>query len=518
MAQRSLLASIAVITIACGGEERAQINAPRLGTPFLLIGAAGGGRPLAPRDLRVVKSTEIESLEVPGEGDVTVEMLYAGLRPEDLPDGLTPDRLEFVSRRSPATRSLPPLVLPHLLAAPTKPGAEGTLVPIEEEGLSEEARLAYRERFEALTAEVGVHDPCDAPEIEFKTPRIPAVGVETARVMSSGEIYLGFSATSTAIIGRITSGIEVELIGVGTGSTAIRSGESSGVLTLGDGETTGPDGAPAPSELAMLRGGVLPHVARYQSGRWIDETPRDLDPGPSRIRWLARAEIDGEAKLCMAGSVSGSGAIGSGARLGGVWCRAEAGGDWSNLASIEGARNITAIIARPGMPLLAIDYGGTVYRRTLGGDWIGVLVPAVNQDCGAIACARLDVVAIPSEPSSDLVAVVAGIDGHVYAIRGTDPNALVAGEVEGVTRALFADERAAVAFQSAVFAPDGSLWLGSDATYLVRVSPDLRTGSRVCLSAITGQQPVTALAAAPDGRLLIATSPPSLGLGTWRVP
>lgn len=508
-----------LLALAACGEDRAKLTAPRLGTAYVIYGAAGGGRALAPSDLRIVRSTELTSLEIPGEGNLDVDLIYAGLREEDLPSGLTPETLVFVSRHEERTRALPPLVLPHVLAAPTQPGKEGQLVPVEETTLSEDERAYRRERFEALTAELALRDPCEAPAFDFRIPRIPASAVTSARVLSNGDVWLGLTATSTALAGVIDQGqSELRLHGVGTGSTAIEAGEAAAVVELGDGESIGANGRPVPAELGLLRGGVLPHVARWAPAerQWIDETPRTIDPGPAMIRWLRRAEVDGRASLCFGGSVSGSGAIGSGARLGGAWCRPEIGGPWEVLAAIERAQALIELIARDGWPLLALDYSGTVHERRPGGSWQPAIVPASN-DCGAVACVRLDAVTL-FDGADDRIALLAGDKGQTLLLRGDSPETLAFEPVAAVHQALFADERQTLAFFTSVRAPDGAVWLGGAAPFLLRVSPDLSAASRVCLPATSGGNAVTALAAAADGRLIVATSPPVIGVGTWRRP
>ena len=89
-----------------------------------------------------------------------------------------------------------------------------------------------------------------------------------------------------------------------------------------------------------------------------------------------------------------------------------------------------------------------------------------------------------------------------------------------VARALFADEKkggaSPIAFTAIHTTPDGAVWLGSQAHFLVRVSPDLQRAERVCRDGATVEHPVTAIGSSDDGRLIMSTTPPIVGVGTWR--
>ncbi len=517
-----LLALIPLAAAGCG-EDKAQLTVPRLGTTWVMIAAAGGGRALVPEDVQIKKSTDVDALEIPGTGNVTVDMIFAGIRDEDLPAGLTPDALVFTSRNARNTRPIPPLVAPHVLAAPSPPGTAGALVPVSELGLSDDEASYRAERMAALTANLRIADPCQVSDAVFVTPRIPATGVSQIQVLSSGHVYLAFSATSTAILGRFERDpLEMELIGVSMGADEIEDGEAAVIADLGDREVMGPDGLPRPAHLTMTRGGALGHVAvtSERATRYSDDTPRSTDPTIGRAAFSHEVTLSGEPELCVGGQASGSGAIGSGARVGGLWCRTSTGGAWRVAAAIPGASKMTTLFRPEGMRPLALDYGGTVYTMSPAGAWSDLVTPSLNQGCGAVACNRLDVVAVLPASAGDARAVMAGDDGEVWLLRGPTERELVTESLGAAARALFGDEKKGGAdplvFSAITVSPDGAVWLGSQAHFLLRIAPDQQSATRVCRDGVTLDHPVTAIGAASDGRLIISTSPPIVGVGTWR--
>jgi hypothetical protein len=312
----------------------------------------------------------------------------------------------------------------------------------------------------------------------------------------------------------------MEIVGVDMGETPVMPGEATIVAHLGDREITAADGAVRPAVLAVTRGGALGHVAVMSDGdaKYRDETPRELDPAIGRAVFSREVTLGDAPELCVGGQASGSGAMGAGTRIGGLWCRTSTGGAWRVAAAIPGAQRLTTVIRPQGSRPMVIDYGGVVYSGD-GSRWTPQVTPAINQNCGAVACNRLDLVAtLP--PSSGALAMVAGDDGEAWLISGASDRTLTAEAVGAVARALFADEKKGgatpLSFTAITASPDGAVWLGSQGHFLVRVAPDLSSARRVCLDDGGGDQPVTAIGAAPDGRLIISTSPPIVGVGTWR--
>jgi len=514
------LLALALTSSACG-DDAATLVAPRLAANWLFIASAGGGRALAPRDVKIQKATEVETVTIPGTGNVTVDMIYAGIREEDLPAGVSPDQLVFKTRNDPYTRAMPPFITPHVLEAPAPPGSPGTLVPLEDQALSDEEADYRRDRYEALLLDLRIEDPCEASDADFKTPRVQATAAIAIRVIENGGVYLGFGATSTAIMGRFqTDPTMTEEVGIDMGLEQIMPGEAAVVTDLGTESVMGPDGLMRPKIASIHRGGAIGHIAVMGATKYLDDTPRGIDPEMGRPEIARSIAIEGgEAELCVGGAASGSGAVGSGAKLAGIWCRTSTGGPWRVEATIPNAVRTTMLFQPTGFRPLALDYSGTVYARSTAGGWDPVVRPAINQDCGAVACNRLDIVAtLPAGASA--LAVVAGDDGEAWSIKGTSPRDLSATRIEGVAKALFADEKkggaAPISFLAGTTAPDGAVWLGSDAHFLLRVSPDLSSAVRVCR--LPAEHPVTALATSPDGRLIIATSPVTVGVGTWRRP
>lgn len=518
-----LSAFVLILGVSACGEDRALLDVPRLGTTWVLVASAGGGRPLEPEDVAVRKATEVDTLEIPGTGNVTVDMLYAGLREEDLPAGLTPDTLVFTTVNTRNSRALPPLVQAHVLAAPSPPGTAGALVPVAEVGLSTEEAEYRRERLDKLLERLRIADPCRAGDAVFETPRIPATGVSQIRVSPAGDVYLAFAATSTTIIGRFRDRPgAMTLVGVDMGEQPIEAGEASSVTDLGDRWVDGPDGVPRPAHLTITRGGALGHLASTTAGarRYTDDTPRALDPAIGRTQFSQEVDVGAGPELCVGGQASGSGAIGSGARVGGLWCRTSTGGPWRVAAAIPGASRISAVLTPRGLPPLMVDYSGTVYTGAPEGSWTSRVTPAVNQGCGAVACNRLDLVAALPDSPGGVHAVVAGDDGEAWTLAGSGERSLASESLTAVARALFGDEKkggaSPIAFTAIHTTPDGAVWLGSQAHFLVRVSPDLQRAERVCRDGATVEHPVTAIGSADDGRLIFSTTPPIVSVGTWR--
>ncbi|MCC7386144.1 MAG: hypothetical protein IT384_30145 [Deltaproteobacteria bacterium] len=519
--RRAALLTSVLLSAACG-DEPIQLAIPRIGTNYVVIGAAGGGRALADRDLRIVRSAEVTTLEIPGSGNADVDMLFAGIREEDLPAGYAPEDIQFVSLLEENSRPMPPLFLPHVLAVPSPPGTEGVLVPVEEATASEDDRVYRRERLRLLLSKVGILDPCTDGGFEFSTPRIPAAGVPAVRYLTGGDAIFGLTATGTAILGRIATGQrDLRLIGVATGDTPVMPGEALAIVTLGSAEVADRGGQSMPRDLAMLRGNALAVIARFDAATnaYVDETPRELDVQPEVVRTFQELSIDGAQRLCMAGSVLGQGSVGSGSLAAGIWCKNAGGGPWEKHSTIIGANFIRLLVEQPGGDVLAIDYSGTVHTYLGQQAWRKTAVPDVNQNCGTIACRRMDVV-LPLAGGGERLAFMAGDDGLAFVARDNGAGVRVEA-THAVGAALFADERTgegALDFFAGAQSPDGAVWLGSRSRLLVRVSPDLTTAERVCLPSTIGDHPVTAIAAAASGELLVSTSPPVVGLSTWQRP
>lgn len=499
----------------------APIEPPVIDAPYVLIGFAGGGRSLVPEDLKIVSSSNIPVLRITGTGNATVDYLYAGLRPEDLPSGMSPTDLVFATSADLNTRAIPPLVRPHVLAAPAPPGATGTLVEINADGISDDERAYRQKRFEALTKDLRLKDPCRAPPFSVSLPRISAAAVPSARVMSDGSVVLGLAMSGTIALGRFTDDPEnLELMGVDApASSPVVAEEPIRVVNLGEGEVPGPDGRPRPAALAIWRSAAVGQVLRYDAAakKYLDDSPQNVDPSPSYIELMRTLSLDGADRFVIAGGTQGTGQMGSGARLAGMWSRSSTGGAWRVEASIPTAHDFLTVLTPPGLGTLAIDYTGTVHQGSFARGWQPTVTPAVNQNCGAVPC-RPFAAAIPGPPSSGALAILGGQKGEIWTIRGTSASSLRAEQLGPAMRSFFSDEVSgdfALNVQDMIATPDDAIWIATTRSFMVRVSPDLSTAERVCVPDLGGQPP-TAIAARSDGALIVAASPPYIGVGSWK--
>jgi hypothetical protein len=466
---------------------------------------------------------------VPGFGSAPEEMIYAGIADADLPSGITPDQLMWLDASAENNaRPPPPLTLAHVLDAPTKPGDPAILVLVDEPGLNEAEHMDRQMRLQQLLSGLAIADPC-SPNAHpaFSRPRTQAVGFDTVKILSSGDLVFGTAATSTAILAVFSeASASYKEVGVSTGTVAgpIKDGEVAQILSFGPDEATDPSGTVFPKQLGLLRGNVVGHVAIFSGGlgRYVDDTPRHIMEQAGAITGYRHLTYDGVDSLCMFGGVVES--VGpAGTAVGAMWCRPYAGGTWRPIALVPYARNFTDLIVRDGMPPLAIDYQGAFYVRTgtRPGDWKELVRPKVNQGdaCKMVACAAVPAV-VEAPPSADFVAIVAGNKAEVDVLTYAGGSSAQAETVDAVATAMFADERTGgarvVIFRGIVMTQDGAVWLGNSAQFLVRVAADRKSAARVCLSNTTGVGgTVTALSATAEGKLVIGTTPASIGIASW---
>jgi hypothetical protein len=508
---RCALALLAVLPLACGDEAPPELTRPELGTEWVLVGSAGTDRGLGPLDARIVRASELGPLVIPGRGSVRVDLLYAGLDPASLPTDVDPGRLELAPIGRAGVRPLPALTQPHLLREPAAPGTEAELVPVGTDP-------GRQQRLQRLTESLGIVDPCRAPAAPFADfpQRSPASAVTALRFDDAGSILIGLTSTSTAVYGTApaSGGTMVELP-VHMGEPPVQPGERVSVVELGDGEVDTGTGL-RPERLVLVRGGVLGHLAVWTAtaGRHRDDTPRSLDRAPAALRGSAVVRRGGQARLCIFGAVAGSG----GRSEAGVWCREPAGGGWAVAAVMPNAARIVALLDGPEGRAWAVDVGGTVYEDRGDTGWAPVLSADVNQGCFPI-CVGLRTAAVGVE--GDPTRLVLAGDTVALALRGTSV-ATARYEPLPLTRALFSDERegpGAIELSAAVVAPDGAIWLAPlSSRFVVRVSPDLGDATRICLPDGGVGAESTALAASPDGRLVLGARPTRIAVGTWRSP
>lgn len=512
------------LLFACGGEDGALLDIPAVGTEWVLIASAGGGRALSPKDIQIRRATDVTELEVPGVGNVNVELLFAGIRDEDLPKGTTVETLAFVSRVTEGTRPPPPLTAPHILNTPTPPGTAGRLVPVSSDELSDEVREDRRERFEKLLSELAIVDPCRELELAapYRVPRTQGEAVFDVHVTASGTAVFALSATGTAIVGLLDPvRNDFEQVGI---DAQIEEGERVAVWAFGPSEVTTFGDRVLPESMVLLRGGVIGRTLRFEGGRYRDDTPSCVDGEPcdfthfvGRPGGITELELEGEPNVCVFGEVASTCTQGgAGSCEAGVWCRKKEGGPWREVAVIVKALRIVSFLPTETGPL-ALNIAGSVYAERTAGDWRELLRPNPDEDC-LIGCVRLDKVTVPPS-SSDVVAVVAGQKAQAWALvrRGSE---LAYERITSLDDALFRDERGGgereLEYLSARYAPDGALWLGTQSQRLFRVSPDRTEAERVCLPPGSEGILVSALGFDEDSRrLILGASPPAILVGTW---
>ncbi|MCK6549661.1 hypothetical protein L6R52_27745 [Myxococcota bacterium] len=509
---------------ACGDADAPPFAIPRTDTDFVIFGTAQAGRAAVPSAVRIVRATDLTTLRPDSIGGGDVDMFFAGLDRADLPADLDPTMLVVVGKNDDGARALPPLYAAHVLerTGPADAGLE--LGPVGGElpsSVAEERAERLRKMIEGLA----IQDPCLPPSspISITVPRTSGEEITAFRTLSSGETFVGFTMTSTVMLGVLTPGaLDLELVGVSTGSTAIQRGERTRVFDLGDREARTPSGRVVPDAIALSYVGAFGTAAQLlvfdpAAGRWVDDTPFPADPAmasiqPDLVSGVRHVELDGETALCAHGSVRGPN------RVAGLWCRTETSTVWTVAAAIRDAYSFIGVVDRDGDDgPLALDITGRVYTHEPRG-WRPVVEPAVNDGC-APPCVTFDPVT-RAPASSGLLAAVGGSDAQVLLVSARAGGLPSLDALPIVDSVLFSDERIGaeddgLRFTSLAFSPDGALWLGSRAPVLVRVSPDRTSARRICLPPEAAGATVSAIEAHPSGELYLGMNPAMLGFGTW---
>ena len=511
--------SAAGCAAGCSSEEAAPFDLPALSTPYALFATAAAGRPLSPNAVQVIDLQggvpELRPAFIAG-GDI--DALWAGLDPLDLPIGLTPEALTFVRGNERGTRALPTLYTPHVLRAPSDPELPDPLVPVDDISLTRSVREDREGRLSTMLSGVAISEPCRAPPEAWQvnTPIISPEAVIAARPMSDGTTVLGLAATSTAVIGVLArNGRDVQIIGVGF--EWVQEGERATVLGLDGEEVIHPSGARVPSALSVdveIAFGGTGSAWLYRQGQWRRD--EGLDPlQPRAILGIREVTVDGVPSLCAFGLGQGP------QRPANIWCRAAAGGEWSAIANFENRFGMTTLVELNDNSLLAVDFGGTVYRRPSGNsDWIISAEAVVNVGCQPL-CATIPRIASTNGGAGAPDGFwVAGDKSQVLRLD------VVGGQIDvstpsGIDEILFGDERRSattpIDFVAVVRSPDGALWLATNNNVLLRRDP---TGQfeRVCMPDAFEGVAVGALAVHDDGRLIMSGSPIFLAQTTWMMP
>ena len=515
------LSLLLIAAAGCSGDEDAPFDLPDLGTSYAVFGTASAGQALLPRDLRVLdvaRDTVGLRPDLVAGGDIDV--VWAGLDPAALPAGTTPESLlPFVRIDADGTRGLPPLSNPHVLRAPSSAGAPDPLVPIADDSVLGSVAADRAERYEVMLSQIGIQRPCRPPSADWTvvTPRISSEAVAAARAMSDGTTALGLATTSTAQIGIIPiDSLDVTLVGVG--NEPIPMATAVTVIGLDGPEVVHPQGHRVPAWVALAQPSVFSSSASvwfWAGTAWQQDSPLAGPLLPRTIIGLRSVTVDGVPSRCAIGTGQ------SGLRPAAIWCRPETNGDgnWTVLADFDSQLGMTALINTPDGGLLATDRKGTIYRRFQDG-WTIAFESAINIDCGQTICAGFDQTATTEAEDGRPVLWLAGDDVQLLRLS-TDGPTVEATVPEGLNESLFGDERASAdvpaSFKAVVQTPDDALWLATDRGVLLRRAPDGHI-DRVCLPDAFVRNEVSALAAHPDGRLIVAGSPVTLGQTDWRWP
>lgn len=521
---------LGAVSGACArAPEAPALTAPRTGTSHVLYGTASEGRHVNPASVRVARAAALTFIQPDPLGGGEIDMFFVGFRAEDLPATLEPERARFLSERDERAHALPDLFSPHVLRRPSLPDHPEALVPVEDASAGDEIQDERRERFETMLDELAIEDPCVEPDepIAITAPRTPAENISTLRTLSSGETFVGFTASSTTIMGVLPAeGPEGDALtlfrpGPNVRADLIAPRTRTRITDLGDTEARGLGGRMIPNELTVnvadtFVGVGLLAIWSPADGRYVDGSPSDVDTGPfpgavpARFYAARHLVLRDEPSLCVLGSAHGGG--------GAIWCRSRSSTDgWRLTGHFPGAMGVAQALQAPGMAPMAFGLTGTIYLYE-GEVWTPVLRSTVNDACPPIC--NSFVVAASNTSDSEIVAVLAGSDAEVLALTGHTREDLAVASVSPVADALFSNERTgsegAIKFSASVIAPDGTIWLGSDRPVLFRVSADLSRTERICLPNDARDAIVTALAAQPSGRLLIGMTPPLLGFARWR--
>jgi hypothetical protein len=512
-----------VAATACGGSPGPfDIPVPHVGTDFVIYASVPQGQTARPETVHIARTAELPAtvrLEV--TGDTLGDMFFAGLKNEDLPSVLSADpramkHLVVLSHNDEHARALPPLYLPFVLSKLARADVPNRFIATITDP---DAAL----RFMNMITNLAVEDPCVDPvePLHVVAPMIPADEINVLKTLSSGDTFLGVSATSTAVLVRLAPGSEdPQVIGVSTGTMAVRAGDVVRVPDLGDTEAMDPAGRPIPGTIPLdflgPFGEGLGQLESYSSmrGLYVMDTPVIVGgttqaSAPGLFGGSRHLTIDGKPSLCTYGTAQGPNDVAA------IWCRDAMSSKWRITGEWRSAFDIIGILQN-AQTSYAIDFAGTIYGLS-SGMWTPLVAFDANRGCNP-PCEGISIV--QSAPAgSGMLGVIAGAKAQVIAIQdGAGTPQYV--PLSNVANALFADERqdsdTALLFQSLKFGPDGTLWIASPASIVLHASADMQSFDRVCMPREAKGASVKTIEPHPDGRLIVAFNPSLLGFGRWK--
>lgn len=507
------LCSAVIFASACGDDEPEPLAVPNTGTAWVVYGTAQSGRAVVPSTVVVKRASDVLSISPDPIGGGDVDMFFAGLDENDLPDGLDPSALVFVSESNDRAHRLPTFHEVFVFERPRPHDAPAPLVPVDSGAAS--TTTPRQKRLDTMLRGLAIKDPCIEPgsSINVIAPRTQGEDIPAMRTLSNGDTWVAFTATGTVIAGVIEAGaVELsDVVGIGTGTAAVDRAEKVRISDLGDQEVIDRTGrlSPSPYALNFLGAfGGIGQIVRFDPARgFVDDTPVPSDGTPAGLfRGARRLTLGGKPQTCAYGTVLGPNANA------GIFCREDGAQTWTTSGVFGGALAITEIV-EPG---IAFDVAGTIYVHN-NNRWEAVLRPAINEGC-ATPCAAFDVIA-PGRSDSNVVAVLAGSKAQTLVLERAGGDQLDSRPIEALTGALFADERRdgehSLVITAATIAPDGAVWLAGTESVLFRASEDRSSVERICLPKEARDTVITALEAHSDGRLIVGMSPPLFGFGRW---
>lgn len=511
-------AGLALCMLACGdGGPDAALSVPDPGTSHVVYGTASAGRALRPGALVVAPAAGLETVTPEVIGGSGVDMLFAGVDPADLPKQLDVLDLRFAAETDVGARRMITLHAPYVLRGPSDPEAPEPLVPVDEGGLSRDVREERTARLAQLLAGLGVEDPCvELPTpLTVTTPRTSAEFIGAMQVLGGGDVAMGFSMTSTVMVGVLpATGGEVRPVPLPTEAPILLQGESAEARWLSsDGIEV--EGRQLPRALTFdVSSGFGTTAVAYTwseaSRRYVQTTPFTADSSPRTLRGIVAVPLDGEPSVCAFGGEQGAD------RTATIWCRTETSTTWRVSLSLPRSGAVTTVVPRADERHVAVDVTGSVYQYGGQDRWSVVLESAVNSGCDPI-CAAFTTT-LPAPGVASLVTVAAGAQAQLLLVE--EDGGLTARRPAALNDALFADERPGaedpLRISAVSQAADGTLFIADAHPTLLRLAPDGSRVDRICLPRDMRDVPIASLLAHPDGRLLVGMSPALLATGAWR--
>lgn len=509
------LPAFALIVTACSGSDDAALETPSVGTDFAIYGTAPVGRALSAGSVRIAEIASIDVLKPEVIAGTDVDMMFAGLSPDDLPSNVSPLDLVLVPSNAANARPLPPLHDPHVMDVPSPAENPTPLAPVSGPGVSGERSGERDARLRTMISDLALANPCREPTTPFEvtTPQLPIDSLSAMDTLADGTTVIGFTSTSTIFLGFVApNGTRLEARPIRTGTVALMAGERATVLGF-EGEVE-IDGETWPKHITINyagRGfGTVGALRTWNPTRRIfsDDTPPNQDTFPRYLYGVQTVAIEGTDHLCIFG-----GALGSD-RRGAIWCRPEGDTVWT-VYDFGRSFGVTSIVESAGSSPIATDLAGSVWELEARG-WRTVYEASINAGCEPL-CTSFH--ATWGAATNDArLAVIGGADAQLLFVERSG-GSVTTGAPTNLEDALFADERFGaempLTFTAITVDPSGALWIATSRPDLFRIAPGSDAFERICLPKVLDVVPITSMDAREDGRFLIGASALYV-TGDWR--